>query len=515
MFSLAIDNFIYRGIAHFARGITMAQGLQIHASGVERIPDTGGAVMVYNHTGYMDFVFGGFLPREKKRLVRYMTKSSIFDKPGVKQLMLIMRHIPVDRIDGSASVDKAIETARAGELVGIFPEGTISRSFEIRRMRTGAVRIAHAAGVPIIPTVIFGSQRLWTKGHKKNLGRTNTPIFIKALEPFYPSGDPEADTAELRHRLQEGVEGLWKDYEVEYGPMPKGEYWVPARLGGGAPTLEEAQRLDRAKDDERYRVRRLRDDLADLTARVRAVATEIAQSASGVADSAKQKVAGIEPDTMEWIRDNLTTVVEEANRGLEEGRDKIAEVTAQAKGEISRIHAGLTSGGKGILADSRLEQALVAAATQARIINTRLPHRAQATFGNIPRAIIVDAPLSERAIDALRQLSPDTSQVVLVGPDAVELARVTEMLPQQVRGIAKHEGLTAELDNMLAELGIKPAEAMMFLGSDAATPPAGVCTVALETAPYPVLRNAQAVTYGPEKEGVAEVLELILKLHSR
>ena len=242
--------------------------------------------------------------------------------------------------------------------------------------------------------------------------------------------------------------------------------------------------------------------MADLTARVRAVATEIAQSASGVADSAKQKVAGIEPDTMEWIRDNLTTVVEEANRGLEEGRDKIAEVTAQAKGEISRIHAGLTSGGKGILADSRLEQALVAAATQARIINTRLPHRAQATFGNIP-------------IDALRQLSPDTSQVVLVGPDAVELARVTEMLPQQVRGIAKHEGLTAELDNMLAELGIKPAEAMMFLGSDAATPPAGVCTVALETAPYPVLRNAQAVTYGPEKEGVAEVLELILKLHSR
>lgn len=203
----AATNFLYRQITHIGRGLTLAQGLQMRLSGEENIPDDGGAVLVCNHTGYMDFLFGAFIAYRKKRLVRFLAKASIFSTPGVGALLRAMGHVPVDRIDGKESLRKAVELAEAGELVGVFSEGTISRSFEIRSMKTGASRIAFEAGVPVVPQVMFGSQRLWTKGHKKNLGRTKTPVFITALEPYYPTGDPESDTAEIRRRMQEALEG--------------------------------------------------------------------------------------------------------------------------------------------------------------------------------------------------------------------------------------------------------------------------------------------------------------------
>jgi len=142
----AATNFLYRQITHIGRGLTLAQGLQMRLSGEENIPDDGGAVLVCNHTGYMDFLFGAFIAYRKKRLVRFLAKASIFSAPGVGALLRAMGHVPVDRIDGKESLRKAVELAEAGELVGVFSEGTISRSFEIRSMKTGASRIAFEAG---------------------------------------------------------------------------------------------------------------------------------------------------------------------------------------------------------------------------------------------------------------------------------------------------------------------------------------------------------------------------------
>ena len=140
-----VTDFIYRQITHVGRGVTLAQGLKMRLSGLENIPDKGGAVIVTNHTGYMDFLFGAFLAYRKRRLVRYLAKASIFKTPVAGQLFQVMGHVPVDRIDGGASIVKGIELATDGELVGVFAEGTISRSFEIRSMRNGAARIAHGA----------------------------------------------------------------------------------------------------------------------------------------------------------------------------------------------------------------------------------------------------------------------------------------------------------------------------------------------------------------------------------
>lgn len=574
----AVTNFLYRQITHIGRGVTLAQGLKMRLSGEENIPDKGGAVIVCNHTGYMDFLFGAFLAYRKRRLVRYLAKASIFQAPVAGQLFQVMGHVPVDRIDGGASIVKGIELAKSGELVGVFAEGTISRSFEIRSMRNGAARIAHGAGVPIIPQVIFGSQRIWTKGQKKHLGRTKTPVLIKALEPYYTTGDFDADIAEVRRRMQEALEGLWAEYETEFGPMPAGEFWVPARKGGGAPTLEEAEAQDSEVESERYRVRRLRDDLTNLKDRVSEATVELmrdrmalmkradsgesgaelgdenvdatqendgAQVESSATDKGKERPRTA-AETLEWIKENLNSVVEEAMRGVGEGRDKVTEVMAQLKSDVMEAQASMTASSKEIFAGSVVEQGLLSAATQSRIIVSRLPHRVKAQYSEVPRVVVADqsalsmenGEISRRLQEALTHLHPQVEELVVLSPQGEVLdAAAFGDLPQSCWRIACSEGadgaqfndapggvvVTASspaegLAAVAKRIGVEPADLLFFANEPGdetfAEGGEGVAVrmVALETAPIEVIKAAQAVTYSTERYGMAEVLEAMARL---
>lgn len=245
----------YTVIIWFARLLFKIQGLKITMRGEHNFPSHGGAVVMINHTGYFDFVYAGIPAREDKRFIRYMAKAEVFDHAIGGPMMRKMKHIPVDRAAGKDSFDEAVKRLRAGELVGVFPEATISRSFEIKGFKSGAVRMALEAGVPILPVTIWGSQRVWTKGLPKKLLRPKVPIIIEVGAPMQPY-EPVADCVqELRARMQSTLELLQDEYARRYGPYPAGAPWVPARLGGSAPTLEEATALDDAEHAERMRRR--------------------------------------------------------------------------------------------------------------------------------------------------------------------------------------------------------------------------------------------------------------------
>lgn len=227
-----------------------AQGLKFTVTGAEHIPAHGGAVIAVNHTGYLDFTYAGLPVRKVKRYIRFMAKKEVFDNKISGPIMRTLKHIPVDRGAGADSFRAAVDDLRRGELVGVYPEATISRSFELKDFKSGAARMALEADVPIIPVVIWGAQRVWTKGHPKRLGRTNTPISIAVGAPIAPF-EPAADlTAALHDVMAKLLTSLQENYE-----HPAGEYWVPARLGGSAPTLEEANRMD-AADAEAKAARR-------------------------------------------------------------------------------------------------------------------------------------------------------------------------------------------------------------------------------------------------------------------
>ncbi|ORI25126.1 1-acyl-sn-glycerol-3-phosphate acyltransferase [Rhodococcus sp. 1168] len=230
---------VYRSVIGIARVVFALEGLKFKVVGEENIPATGGAVIAVNHTGYLDFTYAGIPPRRVKRYIRFMAKKEVFDNKISGPIMRSLKHIPVDRGAGADSYQAAVADLRKGELVGVYPEATISRSFEIKEFKSGAARMAIEAGVPIIPTVIWGAQRVWTKGFPKRLGRTNTPISIAVGKPIEPVGPPRELTEKLHSVMQEMLLALQEDYDHE-----PGAYWVPARLGGSAPTLEQADKLD-------------------------------------------------------------------------------------------------------------------------------------------------------------------------------------------------------------------------------------------------------------------------------
>lgn len=246
----------YQGIIGGFKKIMQAQGLQFYVNGAENVPVDGGALFVINHTGYYDFIIAGIGPHLRgNRLVRFMAKKEVFDMKVVGTLMRGMKHVPVDRAAGAASIAEAVNWLRSGGFVGIFPESTISRSFELAEFKTGAVRIADEAGVPVIPTVIWGSQRLLTKGRKKNLGRSRTPIIISYGEPVSTTGDPERDTERVKAAMQELLTANREEYAERFGPFPDGLDWMPASLGGAAPTLDEANEILAREREEKRRAR--------------------------------------------------------------------------------------------------------------------------------------------------------------------------------------------------------------------------------------------------------------------
>ena len=254
---------VYGTCIQLARLIWRIQGVKITVTGVENLPTSGGAVIAINHTSYFDFTFAG-LPAYKQgfgRKVRFMAKQEVFDHKITGPIMRSLRHIPVDRQDGAASYEAAVRMLKDGELVGVYPEATISRSFEIKEFKSGATRMAVEAGVPIVPHVIWGAQRIWTKDHPKKLFRPKVPISVLVGEPIEPTLAIEDLKGLLHSRMQHLVERA----QEQYGPHPAGEFWVPRRLGGGAPSLAEAARMDAEEAAERAARRAQRAGPASTT----------------------------------------------------------------------------------------------------------------------------------------------------------------------------------------------------------------------------------------------------------
>src|SRR5664280_432034 len=234
---------VYTPVIWVARALFAAEGLKFTITGAKNIPTTGGAVLMSNHLSYVDFAYAGLAALPSKRLVRFMAKDDVFRHKISGPLMRGMHHIPVDRNAGAASFREAVNALKAGEIVGVFPEATISRSFELKAFKSGAVRMAQAAAVPVLPMIIWGSQRVWTKGHPKRLGPTNVPITLSIGEPIVARREDDADDINLQ--LRKRMTDLLHVAQEAYPAVPTDELkYLPVRLGGSAPTLEQATALD-------------------------------------------------------------------------------------------------------------------------------------------------------------------------------------------------------------------------------------------------------------------------------
>jgi 1-acyl-sn-glycerol-3-phosphate acyltransferase len=131
---------------------------RVHTEGLEHVPATGGAIVAPNHTSVLDSFF---VPLVLPRRITYVGKAEYMDDWKTKVLFPAMGMIPIDRSGGDASaraLDASAEVLERGELFGIYPEGTRSRTGLLYRGHTGMARLALRTHCPIIPVGIIGSR---------------------------------------------------------------------------------------------------------------------------------------------------------------------------------------------------------------------------------------------------------------------------------------------------------------------------------------------------------------------
>ncbi len=132
----------------------------IEVSGLDRLPETGPAILCPNHVSFLD---SAFLMLVVKRNISFVGKAEYMDSWKTKVLFPMMGMIPIDRAGGEksqAALDAAEGVLARGELFGMFPEGTRSRDGSLYKGRTGAARLATKVGCPIYPVGIVGTDEI-------------------------------------------------------------------------------------------------------------------------------------------------------------------------------------------------------------------------------------------------------------------------------------------------------------------------------------------------------------------
>lgn len=236
---------IYTGAIALGRAAFRLLGVRRDVVGIGHIPDEGGAVIAITHFGYLEFALVEWATwLANRRRIRFMAKKAAFRGWPLGALMRNMKHIPVDRAAGADAYAEAVAALKRGELIGVFPEGTVSRSFEVQRLKAGAARLAQEAGVPLIPVAVWGGHRILTKGAKGSLrDRFGVHVLFEVGTPIVvaPGDDIHDATDALRAELQRLTDDLQANYPVDGA----GRWWQPARRGGTAPTVAEVEHEQR------------------------------------------------------------------------------------------------------------------------------------------------------------------------------------------------------------------------------------------------------------------------------
>jgi len=177
--------------------------------GLEHVPE-GGFVVAANHVSSMDpFILG--MPLWPPRIVRYMAKAELFT-PWLGWAMRAIGTFPVRRGEADSEAFRtAVKILQDGEIVGMFPEGTrakkgLRKKFE-PEPHTGTVRIAIAAGVPLVPAAIAGTERLLSRNRVVQVA-FGPPVQLADLAGLPRRKAAEIGTERLMAAIGELVEQL-------------------------------------------------------------------------------------------------------------------------------------------------------------------------------------------------------------------------------------------------------------------------------------------------------------------
>ena len=196
--------------------------------GSENIPQSGPAIVISNHLSYADVLFFAQFLFKNGRAPRFIGKRSVFKVPVIGRILLAAGQIPVDRESTHAgkALDHAVAALRAGHLIGIYPEGTLTRDENLWPMvaKTGAARLAIITQLPIIPVAAWGNAdvlppynkipRIWRRS--KIILRAGAPID---MSPWYGKQDDPIALAQATAHIMGELTTMLEDIRGEKRPV--------------------------------------------------------------------------------------------------------------------------------------------------------------------------------------------------------------------------------------------------------------------------------------------------------
>ncbi|HEX2240781.1 MAG TPA: lysophospholipid acyltransferase family protein [Actinomycetota bacterium] len=178
--------------------------------GAENIPRRGSALLAFNHIAYLDPFAAAMAVDKAKRIPRFLAKSELFQDKRIAWILRGAKQIEVRRGSPEApmALDHAVRALESGEIVVVFPEGTITNDPDLRPMeaKTGIARLAMATRAPLIPCAIWGTQNVWPKGYAKQW-RPRQTILVSVGEPMDLHGklDSPADWKRVGQEVMEAI----------------------------------------------------------------------------------------------------------------------------------------------------------------------------------------------------------------------------------------------------------------------------------------------------------------------
>jgi len=175
---------------------------RVRKEGLGNVPEEGGCIIVANHVSYVDAIVIAACVR---RPIRFIMDHRIFQVPVLNWLFRTMQAIPVassreDPALKEAAFAEAAKALRAGEIVGIFPEGTLTPDGELARFRPGIERMVKETPVPVVPMALRGLWgSLFSRPHKGRATRRWLGMFPRIALIAAPPVPPGSATPEALH----------------------------------------------------------------------------------------------------------------------------------------------------------------------------------------------------------------------------------------------------------------------------------------------------------------------------
>jgi 1-acyl-sn-glycerol-3-phosphate acyltransferase len=164
--------------------------------GLDNIPAQGPAILACNHVAYLDPLALGYAVVRAGRRPRFLAKTELFADRRIGWILRSTRQIEVRRgtAEAPAALDRALAAIAGGEVVVIFPEGTVTTNPDLSPMpaKSGTVRLALRSGAPVIPCAVWGTANVWPKGAFKKSWRPGQSIMVRVARPLELEGDPDS-----------------------------------------------------------------------------------------------------------------------------------------------------------------------------------------------------------------------------------------------------------------------------------------------------------------------------------